>query len=382
MTGIDFSFLRLVTDFAQAKADKMTDSEYFYNGSICLHPLEKYLQITNSPINIAFDDSYKVELINCAGNVLLDITTKVFINEFQDNNGIYQIAFEIAPINQSFYEKTYLKFTHLGSDLVLYSNGFIISDEYDNNSFRLDYKSYGIYKGTNYVLADFYQSIRIIGYFEGLQEKKDSKIYTEINGKIRKSRVIQSFESSFNIDWIDTFVYERLAVALENNLVYLNGVRIENLEDLKAGQRKGKSNLFEANFKVQFDETDTYTDVFQIAPPLEIITLSPLDIYTLATIPATGEAVFNYNISFGGSLKLYNFNTDALLHTISVVVSGNVFSFNMPTLSNGKYYFLFENVTNYLGMLKSITNKNEWSFEIADGEYDSSDYDGNNYLTD
>jgi len=382
MTGIDFSFLRLVTDFAQAKADKMTDSEYFYNGSICLHPLEKYLQITNSPINIAFDDSYKVELINCAGNVLLDITTKVFINEFQDNNGIYQIAFEIAPINQSFYEKTYLKFTHLGSDLVLYSNGFIISDEYDNNSFRLDYKSYGIYKGTNYVLADFYQSIRIIGYFEGLQEKKDSKIYTEIIGKIRKSRVIQSFESSFNIDWIDTFVYERLAVALENNLVYLNGVRIENLEDLKAGQRKGKSNLFEANFKVQFDETDTYTDVFQIAPPLEIITLSPLDIYTLATIPATGEAVFNYNISFGGSLKLYNFNTDALLHTISVVVSGNVFSFNMPTLSNGKYYFLFENVTNYLGMLKSITNKNEWSFEIADGEYDSSDYDGNNYLTD
>jgi hypothetical protein len=322
MTGIDFSFFRLLPDFSQAKSDKMTDSEYFYNGGICLHPKEKYLQITNSAINIAFDDSYKVELIDCAENVLLDITSKVFMVEFQDNNGIFQIAFEILPINQNFYQKTYLRFTHLNSNLVLYSNGFIISDEYEKQTFRLDYKSYGIYKGTNYVLADFYQSIRLFGYFDGIQEKKDSKLYTEINGKIRKSRVIQSFESTYNIDWIDTFVYERLAVALENNLVYLNGVRIENLEDLKAGQRKGKSNLFEANFKVQFDENDTYEDSFQIAPQLQIVSYLPNAIYLPDQIV----------VDFAEVVVIFNKNVE-LLSNNAVLLKDGVFFSNLNFVS-------------------------------------------------
>ena len=126
----DYSFLRLKTDFSKAKSDMMVDSEYFFNWGICLHPLETYLQTTNSDTSIAFNESYKVELINCKGDILKDITEKVYIHEFQDNNGIYQISYEILPIQEDFYfERLYLKFTHTTSDLVLYSNSFYLTDE-------------------------------------------------------------------------------------------------------------------------------------------------------------------------------------------------------------------------------------------------------------
>ena len=381
----DFSFLRLNTDFATAKFDEMLESEYFYNGGICLHPLEKYLQITNSLTDIAFDNSYKVELVNCNEEVIKDITSNVFITEFQDNNGIYQISFEIAPLNKDFYyEELYLKFTHLDSPLRLYSNRFIVTAEEQKNSFRLDYKSYSTYKGTNYVLADYYQSIRLLGYFNGISENKDSKLYTEINGKIRKSRIIQSFEHDYNIEYVNTFVYERLCVALENDLVYLNGTFIEVLDDVSAGERIEKSNLFEANFKVQFDNTQTYEDTYQIAPLLVINSLLPLGAYTLASIPVTGRATFNNNIIYvGGKLKLYNYTTDVLLNQLDVSITDNYFEFTMPILANGDYYFLFDNLINdVLLQTISVTDKEQWKFNISAGDYNGTQYKTTQYFTD
>jgi len=380
----DFSFLRLNTDFATAKYDEMRESEYFPNGGICLHPLEKYLQTTNSPTDIAFDDSYKVELINCKEEVIKNITSSVFITEFQDNNGIYQISFEIAPLNEDFYyEGLYLKFTHLDSPLRLYSNRFIVTAEEERNSFRLDYKSYSVYKGTNYILADYYQSIRLLGYFNGISEKKDSKLYTEINGKIRKSRIIQSFEHDYNIEYVTTFVYERLCVALENDLVYLNGVFIEVLDDVSAGERIGKSNLFEANFKVQFDNTQTYEDTYQIAPLLSINELLPFGSYTLASIPITGKATFNNNIIYvGGKLKLYDYSTDALLNEISISITDNYFEFTMPILANGEYYFLFDNlIQDELLQTISITDKEQWKFNIGLADFLGTDFNNTDFFT-
>lgn len=378
----DYSFLRLNTDFNRAKSDMMVDSEYFYNGGICLHPQETYLQTTNSKTSIAFDESYKVELINCSGSVLKDITSNVYIHEFQDNNGIYQISFEILPIEQDFYfERLYLKFTHTTSTLVLYSNGFFLTAETDKDTFRLDYKSYREYKGTNYVLADFYQSIRLSGYFQQPSEKKDSKVYTEINGKLRKSRVIQSFEYIYNLEDINTNVYESLAVALESDLVYINGLKAEILETLTADERKGKSNIFDANFKCQLDKDEVYLDTFQIAPQIGFTELIPLGLYTLSSIPLVGKLAFNYNIAFvSGTLKLYDYDTDTLLNSIAINVDVNYFDFTMPILPNGNYYFLFD--SNLVTSVEeiSITDKEVWKFSITDGEFDSTEFNNDEFL--
>ena len=362
----------------------MIESEYFYNGGICLHPSETYLQITNSNTSIAFDESYKVELINCSGSVVKDITSKVYINEFQDNNGIYQIAFEILPILDDFYfERLYLKFTHTTSELILYSNGFFLTAEREKETFRLDYKSYREYKGTNYVLADYYQSVRLLGYYNGITETKDSKVYTEINGKIRKSRVIQSFEYAYNLEDVDTFTYQRLAVALENDLVYINGVKAEVLETLTASERKEKANIFDCNFSTQLDYSEVYTDVFQIAPIFNYTSLIPLGDYTLVTIPTSGVAEFNYNISYvSGNLKLYDYDTDTLLNELSISITDNYFSFTMPILPNGTYYFVFDNlVANEYGNEISITDKEIWKFKITNGDYSNLHYSNTNYFT-
>lgn len=375
----DYSFLRLKTDFGQAKSDMMVDSEYFFNWGICLHPLETYLQTTNSDTSIAFNESYKVELINCKGDVLKDITSKVYIHEFQDNNGIYQISYEILPIQEDFFfERLYLKITHTTSDLVLYSNGFYLTAERERETFRLDYKSYREYKGTNYVLADYYQSIRLFGYYNGISEKKDSKVYIEINGKIRKSRVIQSFEYTFDIDYIDTFVYERLAVALESDLVYINGIKAKVLETLSAGERIVKTNSFDATFKTQLINDETYLDTFQIAPVFNYTNLNPIGAYTLATIPTIGTATFNYDL-LSANCSLYNYDTDVLIANLTISITDNEFSFNMPILANGNYYFLFNAVSSY-GDGLNLTDKDIWSFSILDGEFDNTEFDNNEFL--
>lgn len=381
MTGIDYSFLRLKNDFATAKHDKMVDSEYYYNGGICLHPLERYLQISYSDINVAFAEDYKVELIDCQENVLLDISEKVYIAERQDNDGIYRISFEILPIEQDFYYQTiYLKFTHTASNLVLYSNGFLLTAEESENTFRLDYKSYSNYKGTNYPLADYFQSIRLFGYFNAINEKKDSKVYTEINGQIRKSRVIQSFESEFVIDEINTFVYERLAVALENDLVYLNSEKCEIIDTLGTEERKGKSNLIGASFKAQINEAEIYNDINQIAPIFNYISLSPLGFYALDTLPNDILASFNYNLTSVVYLKLYNYDTDAFISNIEVEIIDNEFNAPLPTLTNGNYYFTFSVINNFSEVLE-ITDKEVWKFSILDGEYSNEDYSNTEYLT-
>ena len=374
MTGIDYSFLSLKTDFATAKHDKMVDSEYYYNGGICLHPLERYLQISYSDVNIAFAEDYRVEIIDCEENVLLDISDKVYIAERQDNDGIYRISFEILPIQQDFYyQKLYLKFTHTASTLVLYSNEFLLTAGELGNTFRLDYKSYSNYKGTNYPLADYYQSIRLFGYFNGIAEKKDSKVYTEINGQLRKSRVIQSFESEFVIDEINTFVYERLAVVLENDLVYLNGYKCEIIDTLGTEERKGKSNLIGASFKSQINETETYLDSNQIAPVFNYISLSPLGFYTLLSLPNDAIATFNYDLTVVGYLNLYDYDTDALISNLTATITDDEISTSLPILANGNYYFTFS-VTNNFSEVLEVTDKEIWKFSIADGEFDNTEF--------
>jgi len=381
MTGIDYSFLRLKTDFALAKLDKMVDSEYYYKGGICLHPLERYLQISYSDVDVAFAEDYKVEIIDCSENVLLDISDKVYIAERQDNDGIYRISFEILPIDQDFYyQKIYLKFTHTASTLVLYSNEFLLTAGELANTFRLDYKSYSNYKGTNYPLADYYQSIRLFGYFNAINEKKDSKVYTELNGQLRKSRVIQSFESEYVIDEINTFVYERLAVALENDLVYLNGSKCEVIDTLGAEERKGKSNLIGASFKAQINESEIYLDSNQIAPIFNYTSLSPLGIYTLSGLPTDANASFNYDLTSVVYLKLYDYETDAFINSLMVSIIDNEFTATLPTLTNGKYYFTFK-VINIFNETLEVTDKDIWSFEVKDGVYDSTIYNNSQYLT-
>jgi len=369
---MDNPFIKLNTDFQTARFDRMVDSQFFYGSGIALHPEEKYLQISNSKVNIAFGESYKVEVIDCAENVLHTVTDKFFLYSFQEHNGIYQIAYEILPLGiDTGFEKVYFKFTGLSNDAVFYSNDVIITDEIVKTSFRIDYKNY-----TN-DLANYYQSIRILGYYNGIEEKQESTIYTTINGKVRRSRVIQNFESSFYLESINTEAFKSIANSLTSDILYLNGERATVLNELKAGEREGKTNRFSAEFTTILNEDETFVYENQIAPIFAYTDLTPLGTYSLATIPLLGEAIFNYNITTFESLNLYNSDTNTLVQEItSFVISGNSIQFSMPVLLNGNYNFVLLQVESNLGEQIDVN----WSFTIQDGDFLNTDFDANDFL--
>jgi hypothetical protein len=379
--NLDKSFLRLKTTFAEAKYELLQDSEFVYKENIIINPTKIYTQISNSKTSIAFDDSYIVELVDCNDNALLDITDKVYINEFQDHKGIYQLAFEIAPIGVDFYgERLFLRFTHLDSDLKAWSNPVLVSEHY--KTFRLEYKNYNYYEGISYEIANIYQSIDLVGYIDMPSTKETTKIYTQLNGDIRNSRPIQAIEYAFNIDFIDSFTFTRLSSALNSELIYINGVRFIKSENVQSDGREGKANYFPTMFKGQFIETDTLDLGFQIRSPFLSIGYSPSGLYTLASIPVNGAAVFNHAISTAFDVKLWDYDTDTFIMDISTIfIATNNFDFFMPVLGLGNYYFTFEAIDTLNQVIK-VTDKETWKFTISTGQYNKLQYKNNQYFTD
>lgn len=408
---LDKSFLRLLPSFSDAKSEVMIDSELIYAAPICLHPSERYLQITNLPLISGFNpynpidvaNSFKnrvladggtfdafdclvsflnfnkvVEIIDCAGNVLKNITTNVSFSFFTDINNKKQFAFEILPIQEDFYYKTcYLRFTIM--DNVFYSNGFCVTSDDENKTFRIDYNNNGYYQGISYDKIDVYQSIRLFGYLNQTLTKDEVTIYTQLNGKVRRSRPIQGLESKFSIDLIDTFTFERVANTLNSQIVYLNGVRFNTIDNVQSEDRQGKSNLFSTTFKGQFDYNDKFSDSNQIADDFGVILYTPNGVNEFSLSPSRYYIEFNRDYQSYEYLKLYNYNTDTLLTNTSIETSTNVIEGDLGILALGKYYFTLK-VTSIFGEVLEITDKNALTFEVKVADYNSTDYSNNYFI--
>lgn len=413
--SVDKSFLRLLTDFSLAKSEIMIDSEFIYNAPICLHPQERYLQITNLYEITNFDSvnletpqeiadafkirvladggtfeayncllsilpyNYKVEIINCSGETLKDITTNIFIESFVDTFGVQQFAFEIQPIQDDFYfTECYLKISFENYDTILYSNGFYVTAEYENKTFRIDYKNVGYYQGISYDVADYYQSIRLFGYFNQPSTKESVTIYTQLNGQVRRSRPIQGMEYKYNIDLIDTFTFERLSCALNSQIVYLNGKRFQTIDNVQSEERQGKSNMFATSFKGQFNYSDTYIDNNQLIEPFNYTELYPLSTYGQSNPPTTFKAEFNRLIESVEYIELWNKSPNVKITDLTPTISGSDIS-GLLSLGVGSYYILFK-VTSVYGEVIEVTDKNIWAFNVKLGDYSSTHYT-NDYIT-
>jgi len=376
---LDKSFLRLVTDFSVAKGEMMDTSQYVYKDVIVISPNEIYTQISNSLTDIAFDDSYIVELVDCGDNVISDITSKVFINEFQDIKGIYQIAFEVAPIEVDYYfKRLFFRFTHTGSDLIVWSNPFILTDNVQ--TVRIDYKNYSYYQGISYDRANIYQSIRIACYYNLPSTKETTKIYTQLNGDIRRSRTTQAIEYAYNIDAIDTFTFDRLSNALNSDLVYINGVRFKVSENVQSDERQGLTNQFATLFKGQFEAKETYTAEYQIAPAFVVTSLIPSGLYTLDTFPTVAIAEFNKMYTGLSNINIYDFDTDELLYeNLTPTLFDYSFNAVLPSLPLGNYYMTFTAISE-LGQTLTLV-KGDWTFSIAVGDFSVSDFNTTDYFT-
>lgn len=367
----DFSFIRLEPNFDDAKYTRASSvSSIFFLNQIILSPSEVYLQTTNVNGGIAFDGNYSVKVIDCLGNELKDITDNVAINE-RTINGIPQIDFEIAYINQDFYNrKVYLKFNHTVSDYVWYSNPIVITDMFAYDSSRFDYKSVG---------DAFYQSIRLHTWFSVNDAESQSSEYVTYDGKKVTSRLVTTELEQYFFDKIDNFTYRRLNNLLSRNVVYINGNRITNKQTLPSKDRIGDTNIFNIDYKVAIDYNEHFNYDLQIFEDLELTSYEPNGIISIT--PTEIKGTYNYNLTQQvGTIELYKGVT--LLKTFNqseIIIVGNEFSVDLTSLSITNETYTVKLSNGLFSTILELTSYFEWQFNLTSGEYEITQY-SNEYL--
>jgi len=389
---IDYSFLRFSTTFAKAK--EVNDSPvatHLYKDCIQLLPSENYLQISNTENGIAFDGDFKAELVDCCGNVLVDITEQVGLTEFVDSKGIQQIAFELAYLSQDYgFNTVHLKFSKTTGSDVWYSNGFILTDLYVNETTRFDYKNVKNFNGIEYQRADFMQSIRLRTYFDRIVDETESKEYYQISKQnVISTRALLKKAFVYNFDYIDNFTFERVNLLLNHDIIYIDGVRMTNKTTAKSEERYLDSNLSKSEFNAYRNVDDKYDHVFQLYEPLKLIVKKPEGYYTLAGLPTELRVTFNKTIKVNaGIIKIYD-SSDNLIITHNIIPNDNGDDFYEFDITGVITYFETYYVqispgafSNGLEVFAGIDNKVEWVFIITMADFDSNDFDNNDFFTD
>jgi len=259
----DYSFIRLKPTMLEA-IDTRTVSiaNIGYSDQVQLSPNEKYTQITNTTLGIAFDGNYAVYVCDCSGFILNDITSFVQISEFTDNKGTQQIAFTLDNIGFDYYKKqVLLKFVHTVSDYVWFSNLITITDYDLEKTTRFEYRDYSEFNGIAYNIANVYQSIRLNCEFIGNDSESKKSEYTSIDGIKVSSRLIETEFEKYLFPKIDNFTYRRLNKLLSHPVIYVNDYRVTDKQTIKASQHKGMTNIFEIDFNLAINYKEKLSDI-------------------------------------------------------------------------------------------------------------------------
>lgn len=369
MFSLDNSFLNLSENSCFFEPNNVLD--IIYKQSIVLSPKERYLQISNIK-NGYIEADYVIRIETCSGK-LVDISNFVRLQTFLDSKGFKQIVIEIAPLNLDFKNEL----VRLNFENYYYSNWFLITEKKD--TFRLDYKSYKNYKGIDYENAQYMQSIRLQGVYKGATTETEGNIYTELNGNIRKSRVIQKLKHSFSCEFLDIFTLERLLYALNSDVCYINGIRSKIIDDLKGSDFiNQKTNILKSEFVTFLDYEDNFLDNYQLFDELQVISYYPNGVFPVNGLPSNFEVNFNYNISGIAPIQVYKnsflygnitgtiLNYKILFNFAPALDEIGIFQFIMP---NG---YVFNNLGSSTGFNISVIVKNN--------QYNSLHYNKNQFL--
>ena len=383
---MDYSFIRFSETLAEASNQRNSPlANILYSNAIQLLPNEHYLQKTNVEDGISFDGDFKATIVDCSDNELADITSNVEIYEYLDRNGVNQLDFEIYKIGVDFgRQPIHLKLKHTTSDAVYYSNPFLITEVDSDQTTRFDYFNHSYFQGISYDKTDFYQSIRLNLYFQGLEDKTEVSDYYQIStGNTISTRPLYKQLELYKSDSFNNFTFERTNILLLSDVIYIDGIRMSNKTTLKSGVRVGRTNDFNTEFACYKNYKEKYLPYPFIYVPLFLSSYSPNDVYFLATLPLTISGNFNRNITKGiGTIKLYK--ESVLIATynendISVVANSFSVPFSGVVSTIGDYLVevsdgLFMNV---LYVFSGIT----WNFSVIVGEFDSNDFDNVEFLT-
>lgn len=391
MIDIDYSFIRLRDNFEDAKnLGESPQATICYNTQIRLAKGETYLQISNSPTSIVFNDEYTVHLIDICGNEVEDITENVFITEFFDSNGIKQIAWEYICDSEYYYKPLSFKFTNTVNDNTWYTNLVNITEDSKELTERFDYKHFENHFGTQYERADYYQSIRLALYYRNPINEDEIGEYHEITtNKTVGQRPIVKRKRRYVLDDSNNWVNDRITYMSYSSSLYVSNVKMTCTTPLEFNEPEMDSNIYETELILNPIWDDVFTFSYQIFEGLEITSVFPFGTYTQATIEAEGKCFFTIVPTLNtGSLTVYDASDDSVVSTFTEGdMSIEDTSLYIPTLDadllpNGTYYIQFDDgLITALGLtFAGISDKTTWRFTLTDGDYDSSDY-SNDYLT-
>ncbi|MFK7810014.1 MAG: hypothetical protein AB8F74_19570 [Saprospiraceae bacterium] len=356
---------------------------------------ESYLQITNTSTGISFQSNYTAYIVNCANDELLDITNHVFISEFTSSTGLNQIAFEIVNIPEDFgYETLYLRIeSNTNSEYVFWSSPFICTEDGLDFTNRYDYWSDYYYRGVDYTAAQKKQSIRLSTYKNQDLDELEITQYTDIIKEITVApRVIIKEFTEYFIDEFNSYFLRRLNVLLTHQYVYIDCVSAEYSTALEFSERIEHSNIINTRFVVNLDESNTFNSSYQIYPSLGVVSLFPNSSYTAGNVPENALITFNQDVIIEtGEINIYKggvlagtWNQSNLLQPTSnsVQIDDNL---NLYANTIETYHFtidssLFKSQAGefYAGISDTVT----WTFNIQAGEYDETEYNNDEYVTD
>ena len=383
---MDYSFLRFEDSLEQAKKIKNSplSSIAINQNPIQLLPNEYYLQISNFASGIVFNGDYEAYLVDCNDNIKADITTKVAIYEFIDNDGINQIAIELYKLGFDFYKQSlHLKLVHTTSNSVYYSNSFYLTDYESNKTTRFDYRNGNTFFGIAYNKVDFYQSIRLITWFADLIDETEVGNYYQISkGNTISNRPLYKQKEKYKFDYLNNFVFERTNAMLLSDIIYIDGVRQTNKTTCKSGEFIGDTNYYKSEFEVYKDYNQSYVAYPFIYEPLKLIDKTPFGFYTLISLNPIIKITFNRiitlltgNVTIKDSLGV----VIATFNESEIVIDDNVARIDITGIitTNGTYTIEVD-----ADLFTDGSDNNafySWTFEVVSGEYENTEY-SNEYL--
>lgn len=285
--------------------DNITAYGSRFGGFVQMLPDELFLQITNLDADIAFAGNIKVELIDTCQEVMQDITSYFYYDEFTDVKGVKQIAFEFGNIGVDYHrEPLLLKISHTVSDSVWYSNCFLITDFLKEETTHFSYTCPNYFKGISYDRANYFQEIRLQCFKNDVDVNTEANQYTQLSGNIISLRNIVTPINKYKFYICDAFTFNRMVALLNHDIVYIDSYRISNKPETAKGERIEDSNIFELNFE------SNPTEEFRLpVPQINIV------------IPICDATVSDISASLESSTVTVNWTNSTALFGVAVEIS-------------------------------------------------------------
>ena len=353
---------------------------------ICLSPYERYRQQSNSSVNIQLGQDYVVQLVTLCGTVIVDVTDRVFIEEFQHRTtGLTNVYFEMINLPAQ-SQPVCLKFTApiLSAKTAFYSNPFVIQDR-PKETTRLDYWSRELFDGVDYETTDALLSIRVLGHFTQPKPQEQVQVYSQTSARGSINTQIESIGTelqpwAFTCEYITNHGLKAFQSFRRTPIKYINGIRCTSMTT-SYETVLGSSNFYRAEWNAFMDETEEYTDESMIANPYTLTPIAPTLSYTISSLPTTLSGNFTQNITLGtGNLIIYNsLNVAVAIYDQSAItVLGSGFSINISgdITVNDNYYVNFDSglFVSVFGQTFPLTSKTEWTFGVYTGEFENTEF--------